>query len=209
MRRERARLAAAVVVTGILLGALTVAVLALRVLGPEPFAPAAPDVDAQAREIAKVLKCPVCENIPVADSPSDLAQQMRELIHKKVEAGETREQILAYFAERYGDDILLDPPKRGVAGVLWFGPLVIVASGAFVVGATMRHWHRQAGASATVPGTAFIAAHDGASIESLVEAGGLTVAEQRLLTARLAPAALRVSGEDPPALAAPATEPAT
>jgi len=54
------------------------------------------------RDIARGLACPVCQGLSVADSPSQLATQMRELILQKVEDGETREQIVQYFVDRYG-----------------------------------------------------------------------------------------------------------
>ena len=41
-------------------------------------------VDEQTREIAKQLQCPVCNGSTVADSPSDLAGQMRSVIRQKV-----------------------------------------------------------------------------------------------------------------------------
>jgi cytochrome c-type biogenesis protein CcmH len=110
---------------------------------------ASADGDAEAREIAGALKCPVCQNISVADSPSDLAQQMRDLIQRKVAAGETREQILEYFVERYGEDVLLDPPGKGFNRLLWWGPAVVLGFGLVVVGATLRRWLR---AGAGLPG---------------------------------------------------------
>ncbi len=38
------------------------------------------DLEEQARRIAAELRCPVCQNLSVADSPSEMAQQMRALI---------------------------------------------------------------------------------------------------------------------------------
>jgi cytochrome c-type biogenesis protein CcmH len=111
------------------------------------------DGDAEVREIAGALKCPVCQNISVADSPSDLAQQMRDLIQRKVAAGETREQILEYFVERYGEDVLLDPPGKGFNRLLWWGPAVVLAFGLAVVGATLRGWLRAGAGLPRVPGS--------------------------------------------------------
>jgi len=157
-------------------------------LGAGPFGRPAPrpDAETQTREIAKVLKCPVCQNIPVADSPSELAQQMRDLIRKQVDAGETREQILAYFADRYGDDVLLDPPRRGVGGVLWLGPLAIVGGGLALVGATLRHWRRESARrlTLTVDAAAVPVTDEEMALESLADAGGLTAAERATLAAR-------------------------
>jgi cytochrome c-type biogenesis protein CcmH len=95
---------------------------------------------AEGRDIARALVCPVCENLSVLDSPSPLAQQMRTIINEKLTAGESREQILAYFVDRYGEGVLLEPPKRGFSLLVWLGPIVAALAGAAVVGTSLRRW---------------------------------------------------------------------
>lgn len=95
---------------------------------------AADDLDARARAIGSALRCPVCQAQSVADSPSELAGQMRALIRQKVAAGESREAILGYFVDRYGEDVLLEPPARGFGLVVWSAPVLLLAGGALVVG---------------------------------------------------------------------------
>lgn len=99
----------------------------------------AQDIDDEARGIARELQCPVCESLSVADSPSQLAGQMRDLIRERLAAGDSREQILAYFADRYGDSVLLSPPKSGFTIVVWIAPYLGVAAAlAFLVWAVRR-----------------------------------------------------------------------
>jgi cytochrome c-type biogenesis protein CcmH len=81
-------------------------------------------LDKQVRAIASRLRCPVCQNESVADSPSELAGQMRALIRAKLEEGQPPEEIVAYFVSRYGQWILLDPPRKGVGWILWSAPVV-------------------------------------------------------------------------------------
>jgi cytochrome c-type biogenesis protein CcmH len=104
------------------------------------MAPAqAQDLDEEARAIGHLLRCPVCESLSVADSPSQLAVQMRELIRARLAAGDSREQILDYFAERYGDSVLLSPPKTGFTAIAWIAPYVgLAAAIAFLVWAVRR-----------------------------------------------------------------------
>src|SRR5438552_2201321 len=78
-------------------------------------------VDEQARAIEKELQCPICNGSTVADSPSDLAGQMRTVIRQKVAAGESRDAIIQYFVDRYGDSILMEPPRRGIGLAVWLG----------------------------------------------------------------------------------------
>ena len=86
-------------------------------------------LDEQVRAIASRLRCPVCQNESVADSPSELAAQMRALIRTKLEQGESPEAVVAYFASRYGEWILLDPPRKGLGWILWTAPAVVLVVG--------------------------------------------------------------------------------
>lgn len=91
----------------------------------------ASDLDAQAQAIAARLRCPVCQNESVADSPSELSAQMRTLIRRKLQAGESSDQIIAYFVAKYGEWILLEPPRRGVLWLVWLSPLIALGAGSF------------------------------------------------------------------------------
>ena len=91
-------------------------------------------------EIASGLRCPVCENQSVGDSPSGLAGQMRELIREKLEQGQSHEQIERYFTAKYGEWVLLAPPKRGFNLVAWVLPFAFILSGAIMLIAVLRRW---------------------------------------------------------------------
>jgi len=79
----------------------------------------AQDLDAQTQAIASRLRCPVCQNESVADSPSELSRQMRTLIRTKLQAGESPDQIIAYFVAKYGQWIRLSRPDEASYG--WSG----------------------------------------------------------------------------------------
>jgi cytochrome c-type biogenesis protein CcmH len=100
-------------------------------------------VDEQSREIAKQLQCPVCNGSTVADSPSDLAGQMRAVIRQKVEAGESRDAIVQFFVDRYGDSILIEPPRRGFGLAVWLAPIVMLVVGLVILTMVLRGWVRQ------------------------------------------------------------------
>ena len=86
-------------------------------------------VDQQTMQIARLLKCPVCQDLSVADSPSPLAGQMRDIIRQKVAAGESPDQILAYFVGVYGEGVLEYPPASGFSGLAWWGAAAIPLAG--------------------------------------------------------------------------------
>jgi cytochrome c-type biogenesis protein CcmH len=92
----------------------------------------------RAHEIAAGLRCPVCLNLSVADSPSRLAGEMRSEIESRLRAGQSPEQIRAFFIDRYGEWILLEPPRRGLNWVPWAVPVVALVAGVGVWVAVLR-----------------------------------------------------------------------
>jgi cytochrome c-type biogenesis protein CcmH len=113
--------------------------LGLLITSPRPVAAqAAPPIPRETQEIARTLKCPVCESQSVADSPSQLSQEMRGYIERRLEAGESRDAIVQDLTDRYGEGILLEPPRRGFTLIIWWLPILSLGIGALVVGLTLR-----------------------------------------------------------------------
>jgi cytochrome c-type biogenesis protein CcmH len=121
---------------------LAAALLALIATGAAAGTPA-PDVEQRTREIASELRCVVCQNLSVADSPSDLAKEMRNLVREQVEQGKSREEIFEYFTSRYGEFVLLSPTRRGFNLLVWGLPFLAIVLGAGFVYLLVRRWTRQ------------------------------------------------------------------
>ena len=115
-------------------------------------------LDDAVRRIGLQLQCPVCEGQNVAESGSGLAQDMRAVIRAQVIEGRTDREILDGFVASYGDGILTEPPKRGIALGVWLGPLIAVPLGAVLLAVLLRQWRRNAvPAAAVVPPDAAVA----------------------------------------------------
>ena len=118
-------------------------------LAPFAFGENTPDLEAQVREIALQLRCPVCQGLSVGDSPSELANEMRTLVRAQLQQGKTAPEVLDYFAQRYGEWILLAPPKRGFNLVIWILPFTLIPIGVMVIYLAARHWVRNPSARAS------------------------------------------------------------
>lgn len=104
---------------------------------------AEPDLEDRVREIAAELRCPVCDNLSVADSPADLAREMRGVIREQLQAGKTPDEIRQFFLAKYGDWILLSPRARGLGWLVWVAPFAAAAVGVGVALAAVRRWARR------------------------------------------------------------------
>jgi len=100
-------------------------------------------------DVAAQLRCVVCQNLSVADSPSEMASQMRAIIRERLAAGESPAEVQRYFVDRYGEWILLSPPRRGFNLLVWLTPLAAVLVGLAVAAALVWRWtHRRRSAPA-------------------------------------------------------------
>jgi len=114
--------------------------LLLLALAPSPaLAQTQPQsYDDEAFAIANELQCPICENVTVAYSNSELAGQMRQVIRDKLAQGWTHDQIIQYFVDRYGEAILTQPPKHGLNLLVWLLPGAGLILGLLAVYATLK-----------------------------------------------------------------------
>jgi len=113
-------------------------------------------------DVANSIMSPVCPGKLLQDCPSAEGAQLRELVRRKILAGETKEQIVRYFVDVYGLEVLPSPPGEGFFLTAWLLPFAGVLSGFGVVFVLVRAWsrrHREApagggAAEADTPGSA-------------------------------------------------------
>jgi cytochrome c-type biogenesis protein CcmH len=110
----------------------------------------AQSIDDEAHRIGQTLQCPVCEGHSVAESPSQLATQMRAVIREKLSAGESDQQISQYFVDRYGESVLRIPPRSGFTAIAWIVPYLALALAVVFLVQTVRR--RKHAAVPTTPG---------------------------------------------------------
>ena len=98
------------------------------------------EIDIRTREIAKTLRCTVCQSESIFESQAPLAQQMRGIIRERVAQGQSDEEIRAYFLSRYGDYILMEPRRKGLNWLLWAGPFLLLLFGGISLYRTLARW---------------------------------------------------------------------
>jgi cytochrome c-type biogenesis protein CcmH len=111
------------------------------------MAPGAPPTDAErAAALGAELRCPDCQGLSVADSPTASAREIRRQIDELVAGGATDEQVRAHFVARYGEWIRLAPSSTA----LWLIPFAVVLTGLALLGAWLV---RRPRATAVAPAT--------------------------------------------------------
>lgn len=121
------------------------AFLALVVVGTlvwlRPSAP--PSVADRAAALASELRCPDCQGLSVADSPTNAAREIRRQIDELLAGGATDAEVRDHFVARYGEWILLKPRRSGFNLVVWGFPIAAVLLGLVAVGVLLRRWTRR------------------------------------------------------------------
>ncbi|MDA8201230.1 MAG: tetratricopeptide repeat protein [Chloroflexi bacterium] len=105
--------------------ALAVGAALVAAIGPHTAS-----LDTRAARLEAELRCPVCQGVSIADSPAQMAQEMRALVRDQLAAGASDDQVLSFFVARYGRWILLTPSPSGLELGLWLAPGAIVVAGA-------------------------------------------------------------------------------
>jgi cytochrome c-type biogenesis protein CcmH len=77
-------------------------------------------------EVASQMYCDVCEGIPLDECESAACRQWREEIARQLGEGRTRDEIMDYFVERYGDDVASIPRRTGDRALAYLFPAAIV-----------------------------------------------------------------------------------
>ncbi len=118
---------------------MTALVLCL-VLSATPHAPQQagsalldPAREARVQALGKLLRCPMCQGLSIADSGSSAARAQMDRVRELVAEGKTDEEIRTYFVARYGEWALLEPAAHGVNWLVWLLPVALLLLGAAVI----------------------------------------------------------------------------
>jgi len=93
------------------------------------------------------LRCLVCQNQTIADSNAELAADLRRQVFEMLQQGKSKDDIIQFMTDRYGDFVLYNPPLKTKTALLWLGPIAFL-----ITGLTMIFWfiRRKKNAATTV-----------------------------------------------------------
>lgn len=81
------------------------------------------------QQLIKELRCPKCQNQNIADSNAPLAEDMRDKSYEMLKQGQSKQEIIDFMVERYGNFVHYKPPFTAATAVLWLGPVAILLIG--------------------------------------------------------------------------------
>ena len=97
-----------------------------------------PTQEAKAQALMEELRCLVCQGQSIADSDADLAGDMRDLVRRRIAAGEKPADIRAWLIERYGDWISYRPTVDPINWPLWAAPVLLLIFGGAVAAGRLK-----------------------------------------------------------------------
>ena len=92
-----------------------------------------PKQEAEASALMQQIRCLVCQGQSIADSDAELAGDMRDLVRRRIAAGEQPSAIRAWLIQRYGTWISFRPTTEPAAWPLWMLPLLLLLVAGYLV----------------------------------------------------------------------------
>ena len=91
------------------------------------------DQEKEYQQLTQELRCPQCQNNNIADSNATIAVDMRAKVFELLQEGKSKQQVVDYMVQRYGNFVTYDPPLTAATIMLWVLPLLLVLFGIALV----------------------------------------------------------------------------
>ena len=82
-------------------------------------------------ELSQEISCPLCAGSSIAESNSDIANDLKNVIFKELENGKTPKEIKNNLIKLYGEGILFMPENKISIFILFGFPLLLIGIGIF------------------------------------------------------------------------------
>lgn len=88
--------------------------------------------------LTQELRCLVCQNQNIADSNAELAGDLRRQVFEMLQQGKSKDEIVTFMTDRYGDFVMYNPPLKTKTALLWLGPVAFLLMGLVTVVLVIR-----------------------------------------------------------------------
>ncbi len=88
-----------------------------------------PEQEQAYQTLISELRCLVCQNQTIADSNADLAKDLRRQVYEMLQQGKSRQDIVDFMTDRYGDFVMYKPALKLKTMLLWLGPVLFLVIG--------------------------------------------------------------------------------
>ncbi len=89
--------------------------------------------EARAQALMREIRCVACENEPISQSASDIAENMRVRVRTMVAEGASDQEVRDWFEGRYGEFVLFRPKASGPMDyLLWGSPFILLIGVGFL-----------------------------------------------------------------------------
>jgi len=92
-----------------------------------------PALQARFENIAKDLRCLVCQNESIADSNVELASDLRRQVREMLVAGKSDDEIFDFMTDRYGAFVRFNPPVDRKTALIWGAPFIVLLLGVVII----------------------------------------------------------------------------
>jgi cytochrome c-type biogenesis protein CcmH len=117
------------------LGAVVLVTLFIGVTDRQPAT-----AEERARSIGDSVMCPACSGESVTNSQAPVAVNIRRQIKTRVDQGQSDQAIRDALANAYGKRVILNPPKSGIAGLVWVLPVAALVAAVAGLVVAFRRW---------------------------------------------------------------------
>ena len=84
-----------------------------------------PAMETRARDISKLLRCPVCQGETIDESNAPISRDLRLYVRERLVAGDSDGQVLDAVTDRFGEFVLFEPRATGGNLILYLaGPVM-------------------------------------------------------------------------------------
>ena len=122
-----------------------------------------PALERRFEQLTQELRCPKCQNQNIAGSNAPIAEDMRDEVYRRLQAGQSDEEIMGAMVERFGKFVQYRPPLTAATAFLWFGPVLLALMGLLLVLWIVRRRKR--------PEATPLSAADRARVDALLQGG--------------------------------------